>query len=356
MAGELPRPKRESAESKPEVAPEEVPYTDTDRSGDTLELELSSMWWLHTVDSSFRPQGRNWPLIWAYIIEGGGSTKTTSATSMAVTAALDGYPGVVFDLDSNMSATTVLGYDETALKGKKTAIDLLHGRATLDEVALPARYRIGDGDDPEEDFAPIENLRVVPGSPAMAGADLAIAEDADRNDWFAEILHSYEGIDSVFYLDFPASYGKMPYSVLRMLDEEDSVIPSIKADPKAVKLVKRLTDELERVRDKERGSRSVPGRPTLKHLILTGTQPLTWPEQVAARRGTAAAEAMYSSVMLPCIRYSADAEKIYEDAVPLPILLPDSVASVDYREVTRRMWTVPYLNECGCDYCPDSLE
>ncbi|MGW1267213.1 ParA family protein [Streptomyces sp. NPDC002491] len=350
MAGELPRLKRKSAKSTPEAAPEEILCTDTDRSEDTLDPDLSSWWW---YDSDFRPKGRNWPLIWAYIIEGGGSTKTTSATSMAVIAALDGYPGVVFDLDSNMSATTVLGYDETALKGKKTAIDLLYGRATLDEVALPARYRIGDGDDPEEDFEPIENLRVVPGSPAMADADRAIAEDADRNDWFAEILHSYKGDEAVFHLDFPASYGKMPHSVLRTLDEDDSVIPSIKADPKAVKLVKRLTDELERVRDKERGSRSVPGRPTLKHLILTGTSPLTWKDQVAARRATAAAEAMYSSVLLPYIRYSADAEKIYEDAVPLPILLPDSAPSVDYREVTRRMWTFPYLNECGCDYCPE---
>ncbi|MDX2606216.1 hypothetical protein PV379_05740 [Streptomyces caniscabiei] len=123
--------------------------------------------------------------------ECGGSTKSTSARPMAVIAALRGYPGVIFDLDSNMSSTTVLGHDETALKGKKTAIDLLYGKATLDEVALPARCRIGDGDDPEEDFAPIPNLRVLPSSPAMAGADLAIAEDADRNDWFAEILRSY---------------------------------------------------------------------------------------------------------------------------------------------------------------------
>lgn len=90
---------------------------------------------------------------------------------------------------------------------QEAAIDLLYGKATPDEVALPARYRIGDGDDPEEDFAPIPNLRVLPSSPAMAGAALAIAEDADRNDWFAEILRSYEGDDTVFYLDFPASYG-----------------------------------------------------------------------------------------------------------------------------------------------------
>ncbi|GGN65433.1 hypothetical protein GCM10012285_68210 [Streptomyces kronopolitis] len=43
MAGTLPRPKRKSTQSKPEVAPEEVLYTDTDRSGDTLDLELASL-------------------------------------------------------------------------------------------------------------------------------------------------------------------------------------------------------------------------------------------------------------------------------------------------------------------------
>ncbi|MET9535540.1 hypothetical protein ABZY02_34160 [Streptomyces sp. NPDC006649] len=194
-------------------------------------------------------------------------------TPMGITAALRGYPGVVFDLDSNMSSTTVL---------------LLYGTATLDEVAVPVRYRICDGDDPKKDFAPIPNLSVVPSSPAMADVDLAIAEDADRNDWFAEILRSCEGDDTVFYLDFPASYGKMPYSVLSMLDEDDSVIPSIKAGPKDVKLVKRLTDELERVRDKNRGRRSVPGRPTLNHLLLTGT-PMSTYNEAAARRATAVA-------------------------------------------------------------------
>ncbi|MFB1044378.1 MULTISPECIES: ParA family protein [Streptomyces] len=288
-----------------------------------------------TIDPRFRPRGRNWPLIWAYIIECGGSTKSTSATSMAVTAALRGYPGVVFDLDSNMSSSLVLGYDETALKGKKTALDLLYGEATLDEVALPARFRVGDGYD-DDDFAVIPNLRVVPSSPAMAGADTAIAEDADRNDWFAEILRSYQGDDTVFYLDFPASYGKMPYSVLRMLDEDDSVIPSIKADPKDVKLVARLVDELERVRDKNRGRRSVPGRPTLNHLMLTGTPTSTYKE-AAARRATEAAEAKYGSVLLPYIRYSADAKKLYEDECPLPILLPNSVPSVDYRKVMTHL-------------------
>ncbi|WP_424863808.1 ParA family protein [Streptomyces sp. MMS24-I29] len=220
-----------------------------------------------TVDPRFRPKRRTWPLICAYTIECGGSTKSTSATSMAVTAALRGHPGVLFDLDSNMPSTTVLGYDETAPKDKPTAVDLLYDRATLDEVALPARYRAGDGYD-DEDIVHIPNLRVVPSSPAMADADTAIARDPDRNDWFVEILRSYEGDDTVFYLDFPASYGMMPYSVLRMMDEDDSVIPS---------------------------------------------------------------------VPLPCIRYSADAKKLYGDECPPPILLRNSVPSVDYRKVMTHL-------------------
>ncbi|AXU16795.1 ParA family protein [Streptomyces clavuligerus] len=288
-----------------------------------------------SINSRFRPKGRNWPLIWAFVVECGGSTKTTSATSMAVTAALRGYPGVVYDLDSNLSSSLVLGYDEIALKGKKTVLDLLLGKATLDQVALPARYRIGDGYD-DDAFALIPNLRVVPSSPDMAGADTAIAADADRNDWFAEILHSYEGDDTVFYMDFPASYGKLPYSVLRMLDEEDSVIPSIKADPKDVKMVKRLIDELERVRDKNRGRRSVPGRPTLNHMLLTGTPTASYTE-AAARRATELAEALYASVLLPYIRYSADAKKLYEDEAPLQVILPNSVPSVDYRKVMTHL-------------------
>ncbi len=118
-------------------------------------------------------------------------------------------------------------------------------------------------------------------------------------------------------MDFPASYGKMPCSVPRIPDEDDSVIPSIKADPKDVKRVKRLTDQLERVRDKNRGPRSVPGRPTLNHLLLTGTPTRSY-DEAAARHATAVAEAMQGSVLLPCIRYSADTKKHHEDEVPCP--------------------------------------
>ncbi|MBH1937799.1 ParB/RepB/Spo0J family partition protein [Streptomyces sp. AV19] len=43
MAGTLPRPKRKSTKSTPLVAPEEVLYTDKDRSGDTLDLDPATL-------------------------------------------------------------------------------------------------------------------------------------------------------------------------------------------------------------------------------------------------------------------------------------------------------------------------
>ncbi|MFI9311346.1 ParA family protein [Streptomyces triculaminicus] len=285
-----------------------------------------------TVEPRFRPRGRRHPKIYAFILECGGSTKTTSATSMATEAALRGYPGTVFDFDANRSTTTILGYDEEAMKGRKTVLDLIHGTATLDEVALPARYRIGDGYG-DDAFAYIPGLRVVPSCKEMSTADTAIAEDADRQDWFAEILLGYDGDeDDVFWLDFPASYGKMVYSVIRMLDEDDSVIPSVRADPKDVKLLVALFEELDRVREKNRLRRSVPGRPTVNHLILTGTPTASYTE-ASARKATALAESQYGDILTPYIRYSADAKKLYDDCCPLPILLPNSVPAVDYRKL-----------------------
>jgi cellulose biosynthesis protein BcsQ len=288
------------------------------------------------VDPRFRPKGRNWPLIFAYLIACGGSTKSTTGTSLAVTMALRGYRNTFWDLDANMSGTRVLGYTTEDLAGRKTVIDLIEGKATFDEVVLPARYWIGEDEDGNALYAPIPNLRVIPSDPGLAGTDTLIALDPDRNDWFMEAMHSYEGDDEVWNVDFPASYGKMVYSVARMLDEDDKVIPSVRADPKDVNLLRDLLDELENIRDKNASKRTVPGRPTMNHLVLTGTPTPSY-QEAPARRATALAQADYGSVLLPLVRYSVDAKKMYEDVVPLPILLPKSYPAEDYRKVATAL-------------------
>jgi cellulose biosynthesis protein BcsQ len=287
-----------------------------------------------TVAPRFRPGGRNWPLLVAFLIECGGSTKTTSEVSLATTAALRGYPGTVFDLDANMSSSRVLGYDDTALKGRPTAYDLITGNAKLSEVRVPARYRIGDGYG-DDAFEVIENLWLVPASPLLSQADTWIALN-DAQDWFMDLMHGYEDDDDVWWIDFPASYGKMVYSVARMLGEEDEVIPSFRADPKDLKTVPKLYEELENIRSKNRNKRSVPGRPTIHHMLLTGTPTPTYNE-APARRATTSAEQLYKDLLLPYVRYSADAKKMHEDDCPLPILLPNSYPAVDYRKVATAL-------------------
>ncbi|MEK8141580.1 ParA family protein [Streptomyces sp. M10(2022)] len=283
-----------------------------------------------TVDPASAP-GAAPPKIYAFILECGGSTKTTSATSMATEAALRGYQGTIFDFDANRSTTTILGYDEEAMKGRKTVLDLIHGTATLDEVALPARYRIGDGYD-DDAFAYIPGLRVVPSCKEMSTADTAIAEDADRQDWFAEILLSYDGDeDDVFWLDFPASYGKMVYSVIRMLDEDDSVIPSVRADPKDVKLLVPLFEELDRVREKTASGGRCPtpnGQPPNPHrhsdrqLHRSGGPEGNGARRIPVRR--------HPHALHPVLRRRQEAVR---RLLPLPILLPNSVPAVDYRKL-----------------------
>ncbi len=288
-----------------------------------------------SVENRFRPNGRNWPLMYAFLIACGGSTKTTSATSLAVTNALRGYKGTIWDLDANLSTSLVCGYDEKALEGRKNVYDLVTGRATLDEIVVPARYRIGDGYE-DDAFMEIPNLNLVPGSIELAQADTYIALDADAQDWFKEVLESYDGDDEIWYLDFPASYGRMVYSVARMLDENDSVVPSVRADPKDIAMLPKLLEELVRIREKNRNRRSVPGRPTVNHLLLTGTPTATYSE-AAPRRAKEIAEKKYGHWLLPFVRYSADAKKIYEDTCPLPVILPNSYPAEDYRKVSTSL-------------------
>lgn len=295
------------------------------------------------MEPRFRPRGRNWPLIIAYLIACGGSTKSTTSTSLAVTMALRGYPNTFWDLDANMSGTRVLGYEPEDLEGLKTVIDLIEGKATFDEVALPARYWSGTDDDGNNVYTPIPNLRLIPSDPGLAGTDTLIALDPDRNDWFMEVMHAYDGDDVAWNVDFPASYGKMVYSVARMLDEDDKVIPSVRADPKDVYLLAALLKELETIREKNQNKRTVPGRPTMNHLVLTGTPTPSYSE-APARRATALAQADYGEVLLPLVRYSADAKKMYEDGAPLPILLPNSYPAVDYRKVATALGFVEHKN------------
>jgi cellulose biosynthesis protein BcsQ len=290
---------------------------------------------VRTIERRFRPNGRNWPLIWAFLIACGGATKTSTATALATILGFRGYKLVIFDLDANMSASKILGWDKTALEGRKSAFDLITGTATLDEVALPARYRIDEGYS-DDAFENIPNVRIVPGSVLLAEADTVIAQDADHNDWFMNLLHNYEGDDELFLVDFPASYGKMVYSAARMLDDDDSVIPSFRADPKDVDMVPELIAELENIREKNKHKRVVPGRPTIKHIVLTSTPTATYTE-ATARRAVARAEALYGEVLLPYVRYSADAKKVYEDKCPIEVLLPKSYPAEDYRKVATAL-------------------
>lgn len=291
------------------------------------------------VESRFRPKGRTWPKMYGSLISCGGSTKSTSIVSLAVTAAERGFWGSIFDLDANLSTTRVCGYSEEDLRGLPTVYDLVIGNATLEEVRLPVRYRvIADEDlqEGEDAFEYIEGLWLIPGSKDMANADTKITEDPDQNDWFLDVMHGYDGDEDIWWLDFPASYGRMVYSVARMMDEDDEIIPSVRADPKDVKMIPDLLAELEKIREKNKGKRRIPGRPTMHHLILTGTPTPSYTE-APARRATELAQQKYGKFLLPFVRYSADAKKMHEDECPIPIILPKSYPAEDYRKIATAM-------------------
>ncbi|MFF7995096.1 ParA family protein [Kitasatospora xanthocidica] len=268
------------------------------------------------------------------MIDCGGSTKSSTGTGLSVEAAQRGYRGLYLDLDANRSGSRVLGWDDTALEGRPTVADLIDGKATLDEVAVPARVRIGLGYN-DDAFTIIPNLRLLPASRDLKGADTTIAL-GEYGDWFVNLMHNFEGADEVLWADFPAKYGKLPYSVARMMDENDAVIPSVRADPKDLKLVPDLFKELEEIREKNAGNRFVPGRPTASHMVLTGTPTPSYDEALP-KRAIELAEELYGDLLLPYVRYSADAKKIYESDCPIAYLAPGSYPAEDYRKIVTAL-------------------
>jgi cellulose biosynthesis protein BcsQ len=265
------------------------------------------------------------------MIECGGSTKTISAISLAVVLALRGYRVLYLDLDANRTGSVVMGYSRDELEGMKSTYDLvMDPKLSIEDVAVPARFLNRAGEREE-----LPNLRLVPASRELSQADTEIALK-DRGDWFVDQMHNYSGDDEIIIADFPASYGKLVYSVARMLDEEDSVVPSIRADSKDLKMLPELFKELDRIRDVNAGKRYVPGRPTMRHLILTATPTSSYTE-AGARRAAEKAEELYAEFLTPFVRYSATAKAIHESEAPLEVLAPYSRPAEDYRKIATHL-------------------
>ena len=108
-----------------------------------------------------RPAG---PRVLTVANQKGGVGKTTSAVNIAAALALHGLRVCLLDLDPQGNASTALGVDHPV--GTPSSYDVLLGGAAIADVAVPVEFT--------------ENLRCVPATLDLAGADIELTSQVAR--------------------------------------------------------------------------------------------------------------------------------------------------------------------------------
>ncbi|MDP9092702.1 MAG: ParA family protein [Actinomycetota bacterium] len=131
----------------------------------------------------------------------GGVGKTTTTVNLAAALALHGLRVLVIDLDPQGNASTALGIRHTV--GTPSIYDVLLGGAAIDDVTAVA------------DFS--ENLRCVPATLDLAGADIELTSQVAREYRLqravTEFLESGAPVDYLL-IDCPPSLGLLTLNAL----------------------------------------------------------------------------------------------------------------------------------------------
>ena len=167
------------------------------------------------------------PVLMCVANQKGGVGKTTVAVNLGAALAERGNRVLLVDLDPQANATTGVGIDHRAQE--HSTYDLLRGARALDEVA-----RSTD----------LENLWCVPGSVDLAGAEVELVNEDEREFRLARALGSRPPYDVVL-IDCPPSLGLLTVNALTAARE---LVAPIQCEYYALEGLGQLLRTAERVR------------------------------------------------------------------------------------------------------------
>ena len=132
----------------------------------------------------------------------GGVGKTTTAINLGAALAELGRQVVLVDLDPQGNSTSGLGFD--VRRQRLTVYQLLSGEAVIDDVALPTA---------------VPGLHLVPSDLSLAGAEIELATQEDREGRLRRALGDLSGGFGYVLIDCPPSLGLLTLNALAAADE-----------------------------------------------------------------------------------------------------------------------------------------
>lgn len=164
----------------------------------------------------------------AFANQKGGVGKTTSAVNSAVVLAARGLRVLLLDLDPQGNTTSSLGIEKTDLDG--TMYDLLVQSLEFEEVV-------------QREVRP--NLDVIPTTSDLAGAEIELVNEPNRERRLAQALHSVRHDYDVALIDCPPSLGLL---TLNGLTAANSVVIPIQCEFLALEGVTQLIQTIDLTR------------------------------------------------------------------------------------------------------------
>jgi chromosome partitioning protein len=141
------------------------------------------------------------PRVLALANQNGGVGKTTTAVNLAAALALHGLRVLLVDLDPQGNASTALGVPHTV--GTPSTYDILLSGRPIQDIATPVGFS--------------ENLRCVPATLDLAGADIELTSQVAREHRLGRAIETYvSGPEPPDYLliDCPPSLGLLTLNAL----------------------------------------------------------------------------------------------------------------------------------------------
>jgi chromosome partitioning protein len=188
--------------------------------------------------------------IYTLVNQKGGVGKTTTAINLGAYIAKLGKTVLVVDLDPQANATSSLGVDKHSVQ-TSTYDALLADDIPASAILFNERLQIS----------------LLPSSPALAGAEVELVEEADREFKLRHALESMDGKYDYILIDCPPSLGIL--TVNGLVASRDGVLIPVQCEYLALEGLGQISQTIERVR-----SMLFPGL-RVRGVILTMFDPRT---------------------------------------------------------------------------------